>query len=704
MKIRRAAIAAMFVIVSAAPAAADPVSSLVALIGSMLPAGFGGAVTIGTSAITLGQAVTAALFVGLTVVSTLFRSGVDPSNAKETFSTESSAELRAVGRVRIGGLKVFGNSAGYDAFRLVAHLRGPVSAIETTHLGGREVVVEDDGAVSSPPYAKYGGSWVYLWTKVGAGTETAWSALTAAFPTLWTADHRARGIFQTLAKYVSPGVSNPRYLNLYSGGWPDVERVVRAEAVYDPRDGAQDPDDATTWAWSDNGVLVAVHVFRSFPEITSDDLDWTRIAAEATRADALVDTLTGTEPRARAWGVWSSEENRGDVLTKVLDSIGAEIVETDDGKLAVALIDDERSAEMTIAARYIVDSDLEAGPESVERPNLCVVRYYAPERNYTIAEVDMTGIGWARIDAEIAATGEQPVTLDFPFCPSASQAQRLARRKFALLRAVRGRVTTQWPGLAAWGRRMVDLEIEALGETLTCAIEPPEVDDAAGLVGLGFVAWPVLPAWDPETMEAAAPEQIPEIPVDTALDQPDPPSALEPILYPDGSKAVRLAFDTDSGLTAEATIRTYTAGLPDPWVGMTEHTGTYDWAERAATDIIGVATVDARVRVFNADGDSSNWSDVETFTAPAYSAVAPSAPSIVWNSDDGKVVVTLPAEIRIAKLVTTGNAAPGTSAATPGGVVEWTPSLSSGANLFTAVVWTSNDLAASTTATLTVTV
>lgn len=695
-----AALALLLLVVSASEAAADPVSLIVTAVSTMLPAGFGGAVTIGTSAITLSQAVTAALFVGLAVVSTLFKGGVDPSNAKDTFSTEASAELRAVGRVRIGGLKVYGNTAGYDAFRLVAHLKGPVSAIEETHLGGREVVVEDDGAVSSPPYAKYGGSWVYLWSKVGDGTETAWSALTGAFPTLWTSSHRLRGIFQTLAKYVSPGVSNPRYLKLYSGGWPDVERVVRAEPVYDPREPGQDADDATTWGWSDNGVLVATHVFRTFPEIGSADIDWVRTASEADRADASVATLTGTEPRARAWGIWSSEENRGDVLAKVLDSIGGEIVETDDGKLAVVLIDDARTSELTIAARYIVDKDLESGPESVERPNLCVVRYYSPERRYEIAEIDMTGIAWARIDAEIAATGEQPVTLDFPFCPSASQAQRLARRKFELLRGARGTVTTQWPGLAAWGRRMVTFELEDPDLTLLAAIAPPEVDDAEGKITLAFNQWPTLAAWNPATMEAPAPEVIPEIPVDTALDTPDAPSALEPIQYPDGSKAVRIAFDVDSGLTAEATIRTVTGGLPDPWVGMTEHTGAFDWAERAATDVIGKG-VEGRVRVFNADGDSSNWSETTTTAAAAYSTVAPSTPVFV-TGDGGELSVRAGNDLQVAYIALTGASLPGTVDAHPSESIVLSPVLEPGSNTITARAWTSNGGAGSATASIVV--
>lgn len=702
------ALAIVALLGSTMPAAADPASLVIAGINALAGTTFVSSSAViaagSTTILTVGQAINAALFAAITYVASRYSSGVDPSQAKETFSTSQSSELRAIGRVRVGGIKLFGNTSSVNRFRLIAGLRGPIDGVETTYLGGREVVVEDDGAVSSPPYAKSGGSWVYIWWKRGDGSETAWSELTSAFPTLWTSAHRVRGIFQTLIKYVSPGMQNKMFLRLYSGGVPDVEHVVRAENVYDPRDLAQSVDDPSTWKWTDNGVLCATHVWRSFPEVTSDLIDWDRTALEADRADVLVATKTGTEKRARAWGMWSSEEARGETLLKVLDSIGGEIVETDDGLLAVVLIDDVRPSELTISARHLIDFEIEAGPESVERPNIVVVRYYSPERNYDIAEIDMTGISWARIESEIAATGERPTSLDFPFCPSASQAQRLARRKFAAMRADRGQATTNMVGLAAWGRRVVTFETNSPEMAFLTAIEPPRIDDDTATVQIPFMVWPELTAWNPATMEAAAPEQIPEIPIDTALDQPDAPSAIEPIHYPDGSKAVRIAYNIDSGLTAEATIRTWTGSLPDSWAGMDETTDTIggptlEWAELAGKDVVGLKT-DARVRVFNADGDGSNWSDLETVTSPAYSTVAPSAPTIEWDPSSHKISVTIPLEIRIAYVVTAGPGNPGTVAAHPGDVIEWDPTLSPDTNTFTARCWTSDGGAGSATASL----
>lgn len=693
-------LAALALLGSTLPAAADPASLLIAsfnaLAGTTISASAAVA-AIGTATITIGQVVNAALFVALAAASTLFRQGVDPSKAKETFVSSESPVIRGYGRVRIGGLKIYGNTAGLDRYRLVGHLAGPIDGIEQTWLGGREVIVEDDGAVSSPPYAKYGGSYVHISSKPGDGTEEAWAELVAAFPALWTADHRVRGIFQTLVKYTSPGMSSHKFLRLYSGGVPDVEVVVRSSKVYDPRDEDQiasdDFDAPSTWLWSDNAVLVATDAIRRNFFRDAEQWDWARTALEADKADEEVATLTGTEPRARLWGLVSDEEARGDAILKLLDSAGLELIDGDDGYY-VAVTDDDRQSELTISAKHIGSITLVSGPESVERPNLCIVKYYSPERNFEIAEINMDGIGWSRVDEEISDTGLKPVTLEFPFCPSASQAQRLARRKFALLRADRISVKTNFVGLAAWGLRVVSVATAAPEIITKLAIEPPRVDDGEGQVEIIGVEWPALSPWDPETMEAVAPAVVPDIPVDSALDAPEAPAQIEPILYPGGSVAVRVAFSAGTGLTPECTVRSWVGSVPSAWSGMTEaHNGTYWWAEKAGMSAVG-ARVDARVRVFDAEEESSNWSATTTVAVAALSSTAPDAPSLGYDGDRS-VVYALPANnLQVASVATTGAGSPGTVSAQPGVTIEWdTGPLPSGSHTFTATAYSSTGAA-----------
>jgi hypothetical protein len=555
----------------AGPANAEPITLSIAF---ALFSGPLGAIASFSAIYTGLQIVAAAAVVGAQLAyGALSKQKIQPQEYKNTFQeAPNQSEIRAVGRVRLGGLKVFGNTLGVNRYRLIGHCRGPWSKTEAFFLNGIEMVVDPDGTVSSLPYGQSdGNSYIRIDQKIGDGTETAWSALTAAFPTMWTSDYRVRGIFQSLVRYISPGVDNDLFLIYYQNGEPALQTEGRAEPVYDPRDTGQDPDDASTWLWRDNGILVAAHVLRSFPSLTSADLDYDDIADQADLADATVATLTGTEVRARAWGIFPSENARVDVMQQILESIGAEIVPVDNGKYSIRLINDTITPTLEFTTKHILDLDLQSGPESVERPNICRLKYYSPERNYEMAEIKLTDIAWARYQDEIDAVGEQYYDLELPFCPSASQAQRIARLKFEQARADAGIATLNFAGLAAWGESTASFELPDLDQTVDCAIGSPRVNDAEGKVEIPFVVWPTLAAWNPATMEAAAPSILPEMQLASELVQPSIPSNALIVDHPDGKREVRIAFSTVSGaLFAEANFRTFTDDLPERWARMTE--------------------------------------------------------------------------------------------------------------------------------------
>jgi hypothetical protein len=634
------------------PAQADPIS-IGTLVANTVGAAFGAAsagstvlATIGATAITVGQVVGTALSVGASIgLSLLGRPKtpkVDPAQTKSTFSTAEGPELRIVGRGRLGGLKLYGNTAGFDSFRLVAHARGPIDGIEETYLGNREVLIEADGAVSSPPYTRPGGSYVSIMTRNGGGTPPAWPALMAAFPDQWTADHLARGIAQSLITYTSPGISEPKWSAMYQGGFPDISHVLRGERVYDPRTGLT--------VWSDNGILVALHVKLSAPEMTLDDFDLDVIAAEANRADVPVATLTGTEPRARAWGIWSSEEQRSVTVLDVLQSIGAEQVWTPAGKIAFRLIDDDAPPEMEIAEDDIVSLGLNSGPEAVERPNQLVLRYYSPERRYEMAEIDLTGKAWASDQGEIDRTGRREITFDLRFCPSASQAQRVARRLFAKARADGGVLRTNLAGLNAWHARRIGFVSEFGPHKVDT--EAPSLNDDTGLVEIPFRELPVLGAWNPAIHEAPAPLPVPDLEYQSDIETPAAATAAVIVTYPDSSVETRLRYAAPpAGITViEASRRTYTAGQPDPWTGMAEYAVT---GFAMATHPAALPLIDTRLRHFNAEEEGSKWSPVAQFT-PVADLTAPLICGIaVANNDENSVAtltVTAPLSLNVANI------------------------------------------------------
>lgn len=563
--------------------------------------------------------------------------GVDPGQYRGTFDSSESSELNFIGRCRAGGLKVFGNTAGTDRYRMILHSATPLVAIEEYYLGARPVTVEANGDVSSPPYAKPGGSWVNWLTKSGEGTTTAWASLISAFSSLWTSDHKAQGIAQSLVKYISPGVTTEKFGKLYQGGEPSIEVLGRFGRVYDPREPACDPDDPTTWIWSMNGPLCAARIMLSYPNLTADDFDWDFISDEADKADALVATLTGTAPRSQCSGVWLSEDKRGETMTQVLRSIGADIVLSDSGLIRIRLIDDAPTEEIEFTADHVLSWDWKSGPDAAERPNVCRVKYYSPERNYELTEINLDDSEWARVDDEVARYGEKYLDIDLPFCPDASQAQRVARREFLIARSDQGSVTLNMAGMAAWGLSYATIELDGLGVSPLAAIAAPRCDDENGTVDIPFTVWPdelVSAPWNPATMESAAPDEIPSLEYQADLATPMAPAGAAIVQYADLSYEIRLKFaGVTGGTQAEAVYRDYTDDLPNPYAGMTEYLATTDagfsgsWYAYVVDNTTGVRN-DFKTRFFNDDDEGSHFSPTLTINPFNIVNTTPATPII----------------------------------------------------------------------------
>lgn len=629
----------------ASHAQANPVSIIATAIhGFLLSSTAVAATAAGTIATVAANVIVGGALIGASLLGAQRQGGaIKPSDAKNTFESGESSVIELVGRGRIGGLQAFGNTDGSTRARLVCRAAGPIDAFETYYLGGREVTVEDNGDVSSPPWARSGGSWCKWLNKAGTGAETAWSDLISMFPTLWTNAHRVRGIAQSQLLFYNPGLAEEKYLSLYQSGAPNSEVIMRGSLIYDPRSGLT--------AWSENSICILAHVLRRDPAFSSSKFNWGRIATEANKADVMVAKLGGTEKRSRLWGMWAWESERGETMQQFLDSAGAEIRLDEDGKIYFELIDDDIDPEIDFTPGDIYDYTWQSGPEAVERPNICRVKYYSPERNYELADLTLEGVvDWARIDDEVDRYGPKFFDIELPFCPSASQAQRIARRKFAQARADRGRIVTNMVGLAAWGRLYAQIEEPDLGDLMNVRMDPPKIDDDNGSVEIPFTVWPELAPWNPAINEAPAPDVIPELGYETDMITPDPPTEARQITYPGGAKEMRVGFTlpVQDFNVVEANYRTYTGGLPDAWQGMGEAGFT---AGYVGGDFLG-QTIDARVRVFNGD-DGSYFSDLASLTVIASNAAC-AAPEVVSGGvdtgDQELFVIVRATELRCAAI------------------------------------------------------
>lgn len=597
---------------------------------------------------------------------------INPGEFKQTLETEETSEVNGVGRVRVAGVRAFGNTKHPNIHRVFLHLRGEVDFAELFYINGRETILTDTGKAITPPWfyeaTVSGGpnpwdtttvpnSYVTITQKLGDGTETAIAELITDFPDLWTSNHRIRGIFHTHMKIISPGISQPKYLTLFSSGPElDFETVVRAAKFYDPREGSHLVNDSSTWEWTDNSILCIIGVMRKDSSLTSADFDWDLIEDEADRADTLVSTKTGTEKRSRLWGLWPSEAERADVIDQMLRSAGAELKITDEGKYWVQLIDDNRSSEITFVDGDIIEMTDQSGPEAVERPNICRVKYYSPERDYEMFELDLTGIGWARIDSEVTAYGEKYFDVDLPFCPDASQAQRIARRLFATIREETVAVKVKQDGWAAWGLSTATLAIPQFDESVKVEIQTVRASIDDGYVEIHGVAQPVLTAWSTSTDEASAPEEIPDFQSDAALTKPAAPTTAIAVTYPGGQHEIRVDFAAVSGADSYLAVLRYNDanGNPTKWYPMTTVTGqTYAFRTQ---DLIGE---EVRFRYLGFHSTNDNYSDFSPELVVASLAVdntATAAPTVVEteNADGADLDITC-TDFNVVKVLVEAN-------------------------------------------------
>jgi len=648
-------------------AQADPISigsSIgLALFTSGVPvAGFTAtsAFIVGSVAIGLGNV---ALSLGINALSAQRGQQSDPSRFKQNFSNPEGPEINAVGRCILGGLFNFRNATGLLTFRSVLHCAGPVDATEAYYIGGREVVVDRlSGDVESPPWSRVGQTYLRIFEQFGDGTETAWSQLITAFPNLWTINHQAKGIAQSLVEYRSPGTNNPYYLTLYGAAEVrnDIKKKGRWQLIYDPRDATQHADYPNTWKWTRNGILCSVHIMRKVTGLPSTRFDWADIALEASKADALVPTRTGYRPRSTISGSWGSNGNdRSQVVIDAISSAGAEITEGDDGLQRIRLIDDERIPEITFSGRHIISNRLHHGPEGVERPNICRVHYLAPERGFEVIELPLvqgdgtTPLAWSRIDDEIEAYGKKPFDVRLPFCDSASQAQQIARRLFLTARSESGVATMNFAGMAAWGKRVADIPFVELNddgtdEVLKCVLGDLRPDDKNGTVEIPYVVQPDMPNWDPAADEALPLPELPEIQFESELGKPLPPYDAAVKEHAPGEYRTYVGFlpvesinggapaSIEGVVGAEANVRFYVDGQPGLWMPMEEEDGRFAYASDGNDT---GRQAEFRFRVYNAQDDVSYFSDTYSVNALTLESALPPAPVVTGGTDlDGTTI------------------------------------------------------------------
>ena len=225
------------------------------------------------------------------------------SAANKLLTVRSTVQPQAFtyGQDMLSGPLIWANTAGdggNDLHRIVALHGREIEEFLAYRIDDTDIVVGGDiaaetGTVTGGQFADV----MEIDIRKGTSTQTAFADMTAAFASLWTSSHRARG-WSLLYPTMTLEGNNTAYEN----GIPqNLRALVKGHLIYDPRlDGTQviDPttsppttgtgahreDDDTTWEYSFNPALCLAD-FLIWERVgmgeETDRIDWPKVATAA---------------------------------------------------------------------------------------------------------------------------------------------------------------------------------------------------------------------------------------------------------------------------------------------------------------------------------------------------------------------------------------------------------------------------------------
>lgn len=443
-----------------------------------------------------------------------------PEDGRQTVKQPIPPRVSGFGRYRAGGaIMLEEHGDGGTALVVMAVHDGRIDAYEDWYLNDDAVTLESSGAgpgVLNGTDGRYGVNQVKLYWTMGLASETAIAAITA-LTSQWTSSHRGDGIAAVGMVLEKPSANN--YSKDFPYGIPLVSSVIRAQRVYDPRDGAQTQGTKTSYVWSRNialellayltdatggmGLDYATHIL---PAVAM----WKDAADVCDQAVAL--KAGGTAPRYVGGGSYRHESDPADVIATMLASMDGWMAVRGDGAIVIRAGKYETPS-VTITADMILEYSVSNGVADEDIVNQLVIKYADSTLDYQMVEGDpWNGTGWDDI--------LRSQTMELPWVHAHAQARRLAKREMLRQQAQwRGSVTVDLFGCVAIGERFVNLEIPEIA-TLTVEIRSMSLDLANARASIEWIeADPAMDDWDAASEEGTAPT-VPGRPTPDTLDPP----------------------------------------------------------------------------------------------------------------------------------------------------------------------------------------
>lgn len=274
--------------------------------------------------VTIGAVVQA---VAVSAITSIISKALAPGVTREASPLEMTRDPAPIGgivygRARVSGPVTFAYSETVNEPNDQIWVTIPVCACEID--GFEDVIYLADESLpldtgsSEPDVANDYYGWVSMYRNLGTASQASNPTMLLSIPTEWTANHRMRGIAYAGVRLSHPEDPEP----LFPGGFPNLSFIIRGRKIYDPRDEGQDPDDESTWVWSDNPALCILDYLTNdvfgIGASLADEIDLDTFIAAADICDEEVDlNVGGTEKRYTCGGRFDTSAEPQDILNAI---------------------------------------------------------------------------------------------------------------------------------------------------------------------------------------------------------------------------------------------------------------------------------------------------------------------------------------------------------------------------------------------------
>lgn len=209
-------------------------------------------------ALGIGYGVTFAALYGLSALLSSSRSGTaqvsKPEDGKINLKQPVPSLPYVLGRVRKASDYVLFEQAGGSAYHILVWAGHRINGYLEHRFHDEVLTIDSDGYVIAPAhFVAAGANKQQLITRDGLDAETAYSQVVAAFPSVWTDDHRGDGLASVM--YSIDTVVAEDHQNVYPNQMPAHTAEGEGLLLYDPRDSSHDPNDDSTWEFTTNLAL-----------------------------------------------------------------------------------------------------------------------------------------------------------------------------------------------------------------------------------------------------------------------------------------------------------------------------------------------------------------------------------------------------------------------------------------------------------------